>query len=127
MKKTIIRNLFSLDQHLDLYFEIIGEQLECPPNIRKKYIRHLKGEIDRYLLNHPDAMMSDICGIFGDPYEHTAAVFKMMEKNHTQELRKRTVLFLALVVVLITLLIIAVGFAVHYYYISDPTINFIFT
>ena len=114
MKTTIIRNLFSIDQHVRLYFKIVEEHLSCPPAIRKKYLRYLRYEIARYLLRRPDALMSDVCKKFGDPYDQMPEVLKLLEKYHARELRRRTVLFIVIVSILAVLLAIAVIVAVHY-------------
>ena len=114
MKTTIIKNLFSIDQHVRLYFKIVEEHLSCPPAIRKKYLRYLRYEIARYLLRHPDALMSDVCKKFGDPYDQMPEVLKLLEKYHARELRIRTTIFLAVVAVLVVLLVVASIFAVTY-------------
>ena len=114
MKKTVIRNLFSIDQHLELYFELIENNLQYPPEIRERFMRSLKADVSRFVRSHPNAVMSDVCKRFGDPYEQDKAVIKMIEKSHVRKIRKRTALFLVMTIVLVMLLVIAVGFAMHY-------------
>ena len=125
MKKTVIKNLFNIDQHIEMYFEIIENNLDFPPDVRRRYMRFLKYEVAKYLLHHPEALMSDICKKFGDPYEQNAAVVKMIENGFARELRKRNLLFMIITFVLVVLLVIAVLTAIRCYYIADPTIRVI--
>lgn len=125
MKKTVIKNLFNIDQHIEMYFEIIENNLDFPPDVRRRYMRFLKYEVAKYLLHHPEALMSDICKKFGDPYEQNAAVVKMIENGFARELRRRNLLFMIITFVLVVLLVIAVLTAIRCYYIADPTIRVI--
>lgn len=125
MKKTVIKNLFNIDQHIEMYFEIIENNLDFPPDVRRRYMRFLKYEVAKYLLHHPEALMSDICKKFGDPYEQNAAVVKMIENGFARERRRRNLLFMIITFVLVVLLVIAVLTAIRCYYIADPTIRVI--
>ena len=113
MKKTVIKNLFNIDQHIEMYFEIIENNLDFPPDVRRRYMRFLKYEVAKYLLHHPEALMSDICKKFGDPYEQNAAVVKMIENGFARELRRRNLLFMIITFVLVVLLVLAIAFAIH--------------
>lgn len=113
MKKTVIKNLFNIDQHIEMYFEIIENNLDFPPDVRRRYMRFLKYEVAKYLLHHPEALMSDICKKFGDPYEQNAAVVKMIENGFARELRRRNLLFMIITFVLVVLLVVAIGMVLH--------------
>lgn len=123
MKKTVIKNLFSIDQHVELYLEIIENNLDFPLDVRRRYMRLLKYEVAKYVLRHPDAVMSDVCKRFGDPYEQNGAVLRMIEKSYTREMHKRTVLFMILTAVLIVLLVVALILAIRCYNIAEPIIE----
>lgn len=114
MAKTVIKNLFNIDQHVKMYFEIIENNLDFPPDVRRRYMRFLKYEVAKYLLHHPEALMSDICKKFGDPYEQNAAVVKMIENGFARERRRRNLLFMIITFVLVVLLVIATTIALHY-------------
>lgn len=126
MAKTVIKNLFNIDQHVEMYFEIIENNLDFPPDVRRRYMRFLKYEVAKYLLHHPEALMSDICKKFGDPYEQNAAVVKMIENGFARERRRRNLLFMIITFVLVVLLVLAISFSVYcfmrsdaYVYVSD--------
>ena len=114
MGKTVIRHLFNIDQHVELYADIINENLQCPPEIRARYIETLRKEMKRFMQKNPNALMSDICRKFGDPYDQREGVFKIIQKLHEQEMRKRNLLFMGIAMVLIVLLVVAIACVVHY-------------
>lgn len=114
MAKTVIKHLFNIDQHIELYAEIINENLQCPPEVRESYIKTLRKEMKRYIRKHPDALMGDICRRFGDPYDQREGVFKIIQKMHERQMRKRSLLFIAITTVLVVLLVLVTGCVVHY-------------
>lgn len=114
MAKTVIKHLFNIDQHIELYAEIINENLQCPPEVRESYIKTLRKEMKRYIRKHPDALMGDICRRFGDPYDQREGVFKIIQKMHERQMRKRSLLFIAITLVLVVLLILVTGCVVYH-------------
>ena len=114
MAKTVIKHLFNIDQHIELYAEIINENLQCPPEVRESYIKTLRKEMKRYIRKHPDALMGDICRRFGDPYDQREGVFKIIQKMHERAMRRRSLLFIAITAVLVVLLVLVTGCVVHY-------------
>ena len=114
MAKTVIKHLFNIDQHIELYAEIINENLQCPPEVRESYIKTLRKEMKRYIRKHPDALMGDICRRFGDPYDQREGVFKIIQKMHERQMRKRSLLFIAITTVLVVLLVVSIGIMLYY-------------
>ena len=113
-KSKIIYYLFSLEQHLDIYYKTVEEHLECPTWVRKKFMELLKNDIADYVDENPDATMEDICTVFGDPFEPNNELLRVLEREYLKKLKRRLVICYGLIGGLMLLLIAMLIILLHY-------------
>lgn len=122
-KSKIIVGLFSLEQHLDVYYKTVEDHLECPTWVRKKYMELLKNDIADFLEMNPDATMDDVCTAFGDPFDQHNELLRMIEKEYMNRLRRRLIVCYGLIGVLSIALAITISIVIHCMSDVDATVN----
>lgn len=113
-KSKIIYYLFSLEQHLDIYYKTVEEHLECPTWVRKKFMELLKNDIADYVDENPDATMEDICTVFGDPFEPNNELLRVLEREYLKKLKRRLVICYGLIGILTISLLVMIGLCSQY-------------
>ncbi len=123
-KSKIIYYLFSLEQHLDIYYKTIEEHLECPTWVRKKFMELLKNDIADYVDENPDATMEDICTVFGDPFEPNNELLRVLEREYLKKLKRRLVICYGLIGILTISLLVVIWFFLNYVNNNDYRVCF---
>ncbi len=123
-KSKIIVGLFSLEQHLDVYYKTVEDHLECPTWVRKKYMELLKNDIADFLEMNPDATMDDVCTAFGDPFDQHNELLRRIEKEYMNRLRRRLIVCYGIIGCLTIILIVLVVFLSHFLSNQSRIVNF---
>ena len=123
-KSKIIHYLFSLEQHLDIYYKTIEDNLICPKWVRKKFMELLKNDIADYIEENPDATMENICAVFGDPFEPNNELLRVLEREYLRKLKKRLVICYGVIVGLLIFSLVLIGIITQQFYGDDYLVHF---
>ena len=69
------------NKQLVLYYRSIRANLPCPWRLKQKILGEIKGSINNFLSEHPDAQLVDIEQQFGTPEQITASYLDEMDPN----------------------------------------------
>ena len=58
-----------INKELGDYYKEISSRVTCKGKQKRSFIKELKGEVDEFLMNSPDAGIDDIKSVFGTPSE----------------------------------------------------------
>lgn len=93
----------SLNEKLSCYYKEISSRVSCKGKQKRSFIRELKGEVEEFLINSPDAGIDDIESVFGTPSEIAESF--TVNKTAAEEKKiftvRKTVLYAAIAFLLV--------------------------
>lgn len=120
----VLINLFGLKQKINVYLEVVNDNLLCAKPVRKRFLRMLKSNIGSFMEENPDATMDDICVAFGDPFDQKNELFEEIEQDYYKRLRKQVIACYVIIAFLLVLLLISISLVGHYFSLSKTSIHF---
>lgn len=120
----VLINLFGFKQKINVYLEVVNDNLLCAKPVRKRFLRMLKSNIGSFMEENPDATMDDICVAFGDPFDQKNELFEEIEQDYYKRLRKQVIACYVIIAVLLVMLLCAIAFAMHFFFITTPVLRF---
>lgn len=101
-------------EHKETYLKIVCKQLHGPRREKKMFLQGLRGDIEVFLDQNPDAAYNDIEANFGSPKDLAQEFANSLEPQvieHFLRIKKRFFLFVGAIVIVTALIILGLRIA----------------